>query len=104
MKCNQRAGGYGEADIRTLFVSFKYLFVFCFFLQSDFIDLSTVFFLLCCNCYLSFVVVIILQCTHLYYIVSGAIIINIVISIVSIGSNVSNASNLSNVFCKPCHG
>ena len=47
MKCNQRAGGYGEADIRTLFVSFKYLFVFCFFLQSDFIDLSTVFFFFC---------------------------------------------------------
>ena len=44
MKCNQRAGGYGEADIRTLFVSFKYLFVFFFFLQSDFIDLSTDFF------------------------------------------------------------
>ena len=42
MKCNQRAGGYGEADIRTLFVSFKYLFVFFFFLKSDFIDLSTV--------------------------------------------------------------
>ena len=44
MACHVLHIHLGEADIRTLFVSFKYLFVFCFFLQSDFIDVSTVFF------------------------------------------------------------